>query len=384
MRTIVFLLSSGFLLLLVAASHFELPRIAKSAGYTTTAQNTAKVNPAFNGVLLALNVKDKTKVLRGQVLGEVTSERFILNRSVDEAQANLALKKKTLANSELNNVDMNEKINHRSTQLRIKTTANEIANLAQEISLAGQRVTNLETQFDRQSSLQKQGFVSIEAVEQKRNELLQQKLTHSALSRSKMQLERDIATQQEELNLIKSRSLTQRSQLNREIVTSEQEFNEHSAKRLQLIAPIDGVVTQVSASVGQTVKAEFPIMTIVPEGGAAEVLLLIPSRSIGFMRLGQKVSVRFQAYAYEHYGRQYGLIKEISAVALPPQEVVQHIRVDEPVYTVRVSLPTNYLEYQGKQLPISPGMVVEADVELDRLKIYQWLLEPLYRLGGRL
>ncbi len=384
MRTIVFLLSSGFLFLLVAASHFELPRIAKSAGYTTIAQNTAKVNPAFNGVLLALNVKDKTKVLRGQVLGEVTSERFILNRSVDEAQANLALKKKTLANSELNNVDMNEKINHRSTQLRIKATANEIANLEQEISLAGQRVTNLETQFDRQSNLQKQGFVSIEAVEQKRNELLQQKLTHSALSRGKMQLERDIATQQEELNLIKSRSLTQRSQLNREIVTSEQEFNEHSAKRLQLIAPIDGVVTQVSASVGQTVKAEFPIMTIVPEGGAAEVLLLIPSRSIGFMRLGQKVSVRFQAYAYEHYGRQYGLIKEISAVALPPQEVVQHIRVDEPVYTVRVSLPTNYLEYQGKQLPISPGMVVEADVELDRLKIYQWLLEPLYRLGGRL
>lgn len=384
MRTIIFLLSSGFFGLLIWGSQLELPRIAKSAGYTTTAQNTAKVNPAFNGVLLSLNVKDKTRVARGQVLGEITSERFISNRSVDEVQANLALKKKTLASTELNNVDMNEKINYRSTQLKIQAATNELGNLTQEVLLAGERLIAAETQFDRQSSLQKQGFVSVEAVEQKRNELLQQKLTRSALSRIKMQLERDISTQQEELNLIKSRSLTQRSQLNREVVTSEQEFNEHSAKRLQLIAPMDGVVTQVSASVGQTVRAEFPIMTIVPEGGAAEVLLLIPSRSIGFMRLGQKVSVRFQAYAYEHYGRQYGLIKEISAVALPPQEVVQHIRVDEPVYTVRVSLPTNYLEYQGKQLPISPGMVVEADVELDRLKIYQWLLEPLYRLGGRL
>jgi membrane fusion protein len=165
--------------------------------------------------------------------------------------------------------------------------------------------------------------------------------------------------------------------------SSEQEFNEHSSKRIQLIAPIDGVVTQISASVGQTVRPDLPIMTIVPEGSAAEVLLLIPSRSIGFIRMGQKVSVRYQAYPYEHYGRHYGVVKEIARAALPPQEVVQHIRVDEPVYTVRVALPSNYLEYQGRQLPLTPGMVVEADVELDRLKIYQWLLEPLYRLGGR-
>ena len=77
------------------------------------------------------------------------------------------------------------------------------------------------------------------------------------------------------------------------------------------------------------------------------------------------------------------MVKEVAQAALPPQEVVQQIRVDEPVYTVRVSLPASYLEYQGRQLALTPGMVVEADVELDRLKIYQWLLEPLYRLGGR-
>jgi membrane fusion protein len=68
---------------------------------------------------------------------------------------------------------------------------------------------------------------------------------------------------------------------------------------------------------------------------------------------------------------------------LPPQEVIQHIKVDEPVYTVHVSLPNDHLTYEGKKLLITPGMVLEADIELDRLKIYQWLLEPLYRLGGR-
>ena len=109
----------------------------------------------------------------------------------------------------------------------------------------------------------------------------------------------------------------------------------------------------------------------------------MPSRSIGFVRVGQHVSVRYQAYPYEHYGRHLGIVKEIAQAALPPQEVVQQIKVDEPVYTVRVSLPSNYLEYQGKHLTLTPGMLVDADVELDRLKIYQWLLEPLYRLGAR-
>jgi membrane fusion protein len=134
---------------------------------------------------------------------------------------------------------------------------------------------------------------------------------------------------------------------------------------------------------GQLVRPDIPLLTVVPLGGGVEIVLLLPSRSIGFVREGQKVSVRYQAYPHEHYGRHLGTVREISRIAVPPQEVAQHIRVDEPVYTVRVKLPDDHMLYQGKKLMITPGMVVEADVELDRLKIYQWLLEPLYRLGGR-
>lgn len=384
MRLISFLTAAIFMALITACAIFlEMPRITKSIGYTTNLFNPAKVNASQSGVLLSLDVKDHARVKRGQVLGEVTSERFAQNRSVDGAQATLALHKKDLAKSEMRNIDSNEQVSLRATQLKISSASRELAGLAQELALSQQRLADLARQVERQTDLQAQGFVSAEAVELKRSEWLQQKLALSGLQRTHLQLERELATQQEELRMVASRSQTQRAQMLRDIDSSEQEFNEHSSKRIQLVAPIDGVVTQISASAGQAVSPALPIMTIVPEGSAPEVLLLIPSRSIGFIRLGQKVSVRYQAYPYEHYGRHYGVVKEIASAALPPQEVVQHIRVDEPVYTVRVSLPHNYLQYQGKQLPLSPGMLVEADVELDRLKIYQWLLEPLYRLGGR-
>jgi membrane fusion protein len=384
MRIISFLFSIGFMSLFsTAILLFEIPRIVKGNGYTSTTFAHAKVNASQNGVLLSLDAKDLAFVKRGQILGEVTSERFAQNRSVDVVQATLAQHKKSLANDEINNVNENQAVSLSATRLKIQSASLELNSITQELTLSQQRLDDLARQLERQKDMQSQGFVSTEAVEQKRSEWLQQKLNLSGLERNRLQLEREISTQREELRMIVSRSQSQRAQLMRDMDSSEQEFNEHSSKRIQLIAPIDGVVTQISASVGQTVRPDLPIMTIVPEGSAAEVLLLIPSRSIGFIRMGQKVSVRYQAYPYEHYGRHYGVVKEIARAALPPQEVVQHIRVDEPVYTVRVALPSNYLEYQGRQLPLTPGMVVEADVELDRLKIYQWLLEPLYRLGGR-
>jgi membrane fusion protein len=383
-RLIISSIAIGFIgLLSTSIFYLDIPRITKSYGYTTGKSNLAKVNSAQAGILMSLSIQDHVTVKRGDILGEVTNERFTLNRSLDVDQAQLAKHKTSLAKNELINVADNERISLKATRLKIESGVLEHSSVLQELTLSQQRLEDIVRQLERQKDLHAQGFVSNEAVEQKRSEWLQQKLSRSLLERSRLQIEREMATQQEELRLIASRSQSQRAQIMKDMDSSEQEFNEHSSKRIQLIAPIDGVVTQISASVGQTVRPDLPIMTIVPEGSAAEVLLLIPSRSIGFIRMGQKVSVRYQAYPYEHYGRHYGVVKEIARAALPPQEVVQHIRVDEPVYTVRVALPSNYLEYQGRQLPLTPGMVVEADVELDRLKIYQWLLEPLYRLGGR-
>ena len=275
--------------------YLDIPRITKSFGYTTGTSNVAKVNSVQAGVLLFLKVQDHVAVKRGDILGEVSNERFTLNRSLDADQAQLALHKTSLAKKELINIADNERISLKTAKLKIDSGVLEHSSVLQELTLSQQRLDDLVRQIDRQKDLHAQGFVSNEAVEQKRSEWLQQKLSRSLLERSRLQLEREMATQQEELRLIASRSQSQLAQLMKDMDSSEQEFNEHSSKRIQLIAPIDGVVTQISASVGQTVRPDLPIMTIVPEGSAAEVLLLIPSRSIGFIRMGQKVSVRYQA-----------------------------------------------------------------------------------------
>ncbi len=142
----------------------DMPRIAKAAGYTSSPNNPAKVSAAQAGVLLSINVADQAHVKRGQVLGEVTSERFVQNRSLDDAQAKLAMHKNTLAKDELVNVDANEQSSVRATHLKIESAAMELRSVSQELALAQQRLGDLERQVERQKDLQNQGFVSTEAV----------------------------------------------------------------------------------------------------------------------------------------------------------------------------------------------------------------------------
>ena len=375
-------IGSTFLLFLCLI-FIDAPRIVKATGYTTGRLSVSKVTTQVPGVLGALLVADNSIVKKGDVVGEVTSERFLRGRSLDNDQARITERKLILDIQELTNIGDSYRATQQSLESKIASDQVQLGNLAEELVLSRQRLVDLERQWNRQLMLVEQGFVSPEMVEQKRNELLAQKIGISALARNQQQLDADVMVQRQELRLNTSRAQTSRSLLQREMETFKQELNEHLAKRIQLVAPIDGLVTQVAATVGQVVRPDVPVLTIVPNGGVSEVVLLVPSRSIGFVRIGQRVSVRYQAYPYEHYGRHWGVVKEVAQAALPPQEVVQQIRVDEPVYTVRVALPSSYLEYQGRQLALTPGMVVEADVELDRLKIYQWLLEPLYRLGAR-
>jgi multidrug resistance efflux pump len=206
-RFIILFVAIGFVSLLSAGIFYlDIPRITKSFGYTTGTSNVAKVNSVQAGVLLFLKVQDHATVKRGDILGEVSNERFTLNRSLDVDQAQLAKHKTSLAKNELINVADNERISLKATRLKIESGVLEHSSVLQELTLSQQRLEDIVRQLERQKDLQSQGFVSNEAVEQKRSEWLQQKLSRSLLERSRLQIEREIATQQEELRLIASRS----------------------------------------------------------------------------------------------------------------------------------------------------------------------------------
>ena len=158
------------------------------------------------------------------------------------------------------------------------------------------------------------------------------------------------------------------------------------ARAVVLRAPRDGVVSAVLFKEGQMVSAGQPLLSLLPAGATLQAQLLVPSRAIGFIAPGNRVVLRYQAFPYQKFGQQYGRVDDVSRSALAPSEVAALVgeQAKEPLYRVQVALDSQRVMAYGKAEPVKPGMVVEADILMERRRLIEWVFEPLYGIGRRL
>src|SRR3569623_1704156 len=170
----------------------------------------------------------------------------------------------------------------------------------------------------------------------------------------------------------------------RDIETLEQQLTEYeSRRRVVITAPTAGTVTAILAERGQTAVPTAPLLSILPEQAVLEAQLLVPSRAIGFIEPGQRVALRYEAFPYQRYGSARGRIKEIARTLITPGEVNLPVALREPVYRVTVSLDAQHIDAYRQRLALQSGMLLDADVWLDRRRIMEWVFDPLYSVMGR-
>ena len=110
-----------------------------------------------------------------------------------------------------------------------------------------------------------------------------------------------------------------------------------------------------------------------------------PSRAAGFVKPGMPVLLRYQAYPYQKFGQAHGRVREVSASAMRPDELAQaNGPAAEPMYRVRVALERQAVTAYGAERPLMSGATLDATVLLERRRLYEWVLEPLYTISGRI
>ncbi|MBF4406289.1 HlyD family secretion protein, partial [Vibrio anguillarum] len=97
-----------------------------------------------------------------------------------------------------------------------------------------------------------------------------------------------------------------------------------------------------------------------------EIELLLPTRSAGFIEIGNKVNVRFDAFPYQKFGFITGVISNIDKVVVLPSEKVLPIQLDEAMYRVRAKLNQQSIKAYGKKFPLKVGMIADADIILEK------------------
>jgi membrane fusion protein len=179
---------------------------------------------------------------------------------------------------------------------------------------------------------------------------------------------------------------------------NEKLANTEARRSIEIRAPEAGVVTAIVGHPGQVVGTGAPMLKIVPKHASMDAELLAPSSAVGFINHGDRVLLRYSAYPYQKFGEYWGTVVTVSDAALTPEEVqnlltgAQPIKQSLPVgvsptkqtgpfYRVIVKPDSQFVRVYGEERKLPVNMQVQAYALLDRRRLYQWILEPLYDIG---
>ena len=230
-----------------------------------------------------------------------------------------------------------------------------------------------------------QKFTSEAALTDKRNDVLDQDTKLAALRRTRLTLERELGTARAELPTIETKTLTQIEVLARQQSELKQNRVQEDAKRENVIrAPIAGIVTNIAVARGETIAENALLATVLPKGSGLQAQLLVPTRAIGFVRPGNEVVLRYDAFPFQRFGQYRGTVESVSRTVWSPGEKVGSMSAREAVYRIDVKLDKQSVSANGQDFALRPGMLVNADLLLEKRTVFEWVFEPVLEFRARL
>ena len=174
----------------------------------------------------------------------------------------------------------------------------------------------------------------------------------------------------------RQQTLDERSQLAAKIAVNveSQRGAEGKLQRAEIRSPVNGIVNDVQVTTeGAFVNAGQKIMEVVPLGDKLLVEARIKPSDIAFIRVGDRATVKVTAYDFEVYGGLDGHIVQVSADSIYDEATKQ------AYFNVIIETDRAYLQSGRTQLPITPGMVCDAEIITGRKSILDYLLNPVLR-----
>ena len=271
---------------------------------------------------------------------------------------------------------------------QVATARQELAQIESQIATREQQVRLSNETLARFRSLAAQHYVSDVQLQQQQQAALDQLASQQALQQQAAAARRNIAQLEQALREIPAQHAAQSAARARDLAQLESDRLQTDANGEVLVqSPVAGMVTSRLVQSGQSVQAGQPIMSLLPVGTQLQAQLLVPSSAVGFIEPGDTVLLRYQAFPYQKFGHYRGTVARISRSALSSGELgslIGNAQAGQPYYRVIVNLSRQSVTAYGKAEPLLPGMLLEADILGERRKLYEWMLEPLYSLSGKL
>ncbi|KVM86159.1 HlyD family secretion protein [Burkholderia stagnalis] len=357
------------------------------AGQLLPAKGLLTVAPPLMGTVIDTRVREGQTVAAGAELMAVSAEVATeLGSTRERVGEQLRLQRTRLEADLASQSQLRDEAN-RGLRARAAALNDQLAQIALQKTQRTRQIELAQRQLGKLQSMREQGYASNSQVEQQEAALLDAQARVQDLARQRLDVEQQLDQIRQQLRELPLNTRNQQNDIERKLADVDQSIAENEARRAVILrAPQASVVAALLAKPGQVVNAGQSVVSLLPQGAQLEAQLMVPSRAIGFVRPGARVVLRYQAYPFQKFGQQFGRVSEVSRTALSPQEVANltgQTNVPEQLYRVIVALDRQDIAAYGKREALRPGMALEADVLIDKRRLIEWVLEPLYALGRR-
>ena len=261
--------------------------------------------------------------------------------------------------------------------------AKELDQITKEIETRREQVRIGRETEDRFKQVADDKYVSQLQVNQQQQAVLEFLNMQQLLERQSLSIRRNLTQLEQELQELQAQKSGILAATSGDLAKLDQErVQEEANGQLSIRAPLDGMVANRLIEPGQAVTAGQPILSLLPQGSQLQAQLFVPSSAVGFIEPGDRVLLRYQAFPYQKFGHHGGSIIRVSYSSILPSKNGKDD--GEPYYRVIVALDTQTVTAYGKSEPLRPGMKLDADILGERRKLYEWALEPLFSLRGKL
>ena len=373
----------------------EYTRKARLTGLLSPEQGLIQVVAPLSGVLTQVNAQEGLEVAAGTPLAVLSAERRSETVGATQAEVLRALRARRdslIAEREHYRALFAAQIAAQAA--RLAAVDAELAEMEREFELQRARVDLADTALARQRELRDRDLVVEQDLREAEEAALDQRLALQTLERERTTLERsrlELVAERDEAPL---REGLQLADIDRQVAQIDQELAEAEAEREVVIAaPQAGTLTALRVAAGGGVAASEPLMTLVPAGALLEARLYGPSRAIGFVRPGQRVLLRYDAYPHQKFGHDSGTVTAVSRATVSQGELAGlsagaagvglAVESDDPVYRVTVALDAQTATAYGAPAPLQPGITLQADVLIETRRVWDWAFDPLHALAGQ-
>ncbi len=384
-----------------------------SSGVVVVAQYPKVVQPTGSGAVKEILVSDGDKVKAGDILVRLDDTIALasvrLNAAqIDEVKARLTRLRAELVEADLVKSDFKDLS---TSPAQSGTIAEELAlyrsRLAGRLALNQQCSARIEQVREELSGLDAQLKARTRQLELARDELtgletlegqnLVAKTKITASRRGVAQLEGDVAQIKaqyaqakekvlEHEAMIKKNDYDFKSDVGKEIRDQQSRLSELTEKmvaaedrlaKLEISAPVDGIVSQMSIhTIGGVVADGQSLMTVVPTTDRLVVEAKLAPKDIDQIATGHEADVKFTAFNQRSTPTYKSTVSRISADVMTRDASTPGSSEQQPYYLARLEVAPEELA-KGGELNLIPGMPVEIFFKTGERTAFTYLVKPL-------